>query len=102
MRASRRIRIPRRRWPAASLAALGLVGLVGTAGATHLASDTQGHTTLEQTLVPSGDPAAGYTDLTLGPGESSYVLRDEAENPAIPDALSGRETRRTSLAYFTS
>ena len=83
--------------------AVTLVGLTAAATATaeHLANDTQGHTTFEQTLVPVGDPEAGYTNLTLGEGEDEYIVRDATEHPDIPAAQSGRESRRTSLTYFS-
>ncbi len=90
-----------RRWKAAAVGALALAGLAGPAGASHLANDTQSHTTLEQILEPITDPEAGYTNLQLAPGEGGYVVRDDVENPEIPNALSGRETRRASLTYFS-
>jgi len=75
--------------------------LAAPAAADHVANDTQSHTTFEQTLVPAESPPEGYTNLTLGPGESSYVVRDRTENEAIPSAQPGREQRRVSLAYFS-
>jgi metallophosphoesterase (TIGR03767 family) len=76
------------------LAALGgalacLVALTATALA---ASDTIGHTTVEQRIVPTGDGT--FKTLELGPGEDYTVRQDLAA------AQSGRETRRASLAYF--
>src|SRR5688572_30177372 len=68
------------------------------AQASHLFSDTAGHSTLEQTIV--GDGSSGYQNTQLGPGESPHVVRDAGENPAWPAAQSGREDRRESLAYF--
>jgi hypothetical protein len=81
---------------------LALVAVTGTATAAHLANDTEGHTSVEQTLVPIGDPEAGYTNLKLGPGEP-YVVRDgvREKNPDIPTAQDGRDRRRVSLAYVS-
>ena len=85
-----------------ALAATVFATLAASATAMHLAIDTEGHTTVEQTLVPTEDPVEGYTNLTLGPGEP-YVVRDgTAEgNAEIPDAQDGREERRDSLAYVS-
>ena len=83
------------------VALLVLALLAAYAGASHQAIPTQGHTTVEKTIVAISDPNAGYTDLAAtGPGEP-YILRDVGEDPAIPAAQSGRQTRRTSLAYFS-
>jgi hypothetical protein len=77
--------------------------LVATAStqASHLFSDTAGHTTLEQ-VVTGPDPNLGYANLTTALVGGSYLVRDGASesNPAIPNAESGRDDRRTSLAYF--
>jgi len=89
-----------RRWWLAGVASVALVALAGSAGAEHLANDTERHTTFDRTLVPAENPPEGYTNLTLGPGESNYVVRDRSEDQAIPRAQPGREERRTSLAYF--
>jgi hypothetical protein len=84
------------------IAAFFLVALTTTAAATHTETDTLGHTTVEQKVVPASDPEQGYTNLTLGPGEP-YVVRDGSseDNPAIPAAQAGREGRRVSLAYVS-
>jgi len=101
MRGSSRFSDVPRRWKAAAVGALALAALAGPAGASHLANDTQAHTTLDQTLEPITDPKDGYTNLQLAPGEGGYVLRDDVENPEIPNALTGRESRRASLTYFS-
>ena len=100
MRGSSRFSDVPRRWKAAAVGALALAALAGPAGASHFANDTQAHTTVDQTLEPITDPKDGYTNLQLAQGEG-YVLRDDVENPEIPNALTGRETRRASLAYFS-
>ena len=79
---------------ALALAALALAAAGGTAGAAHLASDTDGHTTVEQTLVPSG--TGKYKTLVPGAGEP-YVVRPGVN--ARPQT--GRHTRRKSLAYVS-
>ena len=101
MRGSSRFSDVPRRWKAAAVGALALAALAGPAGASHLANDTQAHTTLDQTLEPITDPKDGYTNLQLAPGEGGYMLRDDVENPEIPNALTGRESRRASLTYFS-
>jgi hypothetical protein len=59
------------------------------------ANNPLGHTTLEQQVVPvNNDP--GYRQLTLGAGSGPRVEREEGIGVKQP----GRETRRTSLAYF--
>jgi len=90
------------RWRAALLGAASLAGLVATASATHTPLGLEGHTTVEHTLVPAADPAQGYTNLTIGPGEP-YVVRDGPRegNTNIPTAQSGRAGRRSSLAYIS-
>jgi hypothetical protein len=70
--------------------------------ASHLLfSDTAGHTTLEQ-IVTGPDPNLGYANLTTQLVSGSHLVRDgvSESNPAIPNAQSGRDNRRTSLAYF--
>ena len=57
-------------------------------------TDTLGRSTLEQTIAPAGDRAAGFTRLKAGPGEP-YVTREE-----LAKAQAGRETRRRSLLHF--
>ena len=64
--------------------------------------DTLGISTLVQRIFPSG--GAGYNTLTTGAGEA-YTVRDGSTdngNPltALGTANAGRETKRTSLAYF--
>jgi Ca2+-binding RTX toxin-like protein len=89
-----------RRTPA--IAAAFLIALSTTATATHSGTDTLGHTTVEQRVVPAADPQQGYTNLTVGPGEP-YVVRDGSSegNAAIPEAQDGRKGRRVSLAYVS-
>jgi uncharacterized repeat protein (TIGR01451 family) len=77
------------------VAIVAVIGAAGTATATHFAIDTQGHTTVEQTIVPV-DPAAGYTQLKTGPGEP-YVIRETETVKALAD----RDKRRVSLAYMS-
>ena len=69
--------------------------------ASHLFSDTAGHTTLEQ-VVTGPDPDLGYANLTTALVSGSHLVRDgvSESNPAIPNAQAGRDSRRTSLAYF--
>lgn len=90
--------------------ALGLVLLaaVATSQATHLSTDTEGHTTVDQTIcaqdpatsgcLPSSarDPSA-YYNLRLGPADP-YATREL--DPSAPAAVSGRAQRRRSLMYF--
>jgi hypothetical protein len=82
-----------------------LLAGVATSQATHLGTDTEGHTTVEQTICGK-DPAtsgclptsardqSAYYNLRLGPGQP-YVAREL--DPSAPVALSGREQRRLSL-----
>jgi metallophosphoesterase (TIGR03767 family) len=64
----------------------------GAAAAVAAVSDTEGKTTLEQRIVPTGSGA--YRFLQLGAGEPYTVRQD------LASAQSGRDTRRTSLVYF--
>ncbi len=72
-----------------------LVALVIAGGATaDTPPDTLGLSTIDQTLVPTGD-LADYNDLAAtGEGEG-YVVREE-----LAAAEAARETRRNSLLYF--
>ena len=63
------------------------------APAASAASDTEGKTTVQQTIRGANGP--GYDALGLGPG-LSYVVRGQAGAAA----QSGREQRRRSLLYF--
>src|SRR4051812_13554817 len=63
------------------------------APAASAASDTEGKTTIQQTI--RGANGTGYRALGLGPG-LSYVVRGQAGTAA----QSGREQRRRSLLYF--
>jgi metallophosphoesterase (TIGR03767 family) len=75
-------------------AAGGALACIVAVAATALgASDTIGRTTVDQRIVPGGTSGAIKT-LQLGPGEGYDVRQDLAA------AQSGRDTRRTSLAYF--
>src|SRR6478752_7493588 len=88
--------------------AVALLASVGTSQATHLGTDTEGHTTAEQTICGQ-DPAtsdclptsardkAAYYNLRLGPGQP-YLTREL--DPSAPVALTGRSQRRQSLLYF--
>jgi 3',5'-cyclic AMP phosphodiesterase CpdA len=93
----------RRRGPALAAALIGVLATAGTAFASHLAIDTEGHTTLDQILSPTNDPEAGYTTLQVEDVDENYLVRDGASegSNAIPDAQSGREQRRRSLTYFS-
>jgi hypothetical protein len=77
--------------------------LVATAStqASHLFSDLAGHTTLER-VVTGPNPDLGYANLTSTLVNNSYMVRDgvSESNASIPNALAGRQSRRTSLAYF--
>ena len=78
-----------------------LLTVVASSQATHLFSDLAGHTTLERGVV-AGNPATSYQELSSQAASGSYVVRDGAaeSNPGIPNAQSGREQRRRSMAYF--
>ncbi len=78
-----------------------LLVLAGVSQASHLLSDTDGHSTLEQVLI-GPNPAGGYATLHVEQGTGGHLVRDGASesNGAIPNAQSGREDRRRSLAYF--
>ena len=91
-------RITGRRIRLAGMAAAATIVLLFAA---HLAglslaatSDTLGRTTVQQRIVPA-DPGSDFSTLTLGPGEP-YVVREDGVGRARP----GRDSRRTSLAYF--
>jgi uncharacterized repeat protein (TIGR01451 family) len=80
----------------AILVAAVVLGLgVGSAEATHLAVDTEGHTTLDQ-ILSATNPGASFKTLSVEDVAENYVVRD-------PDrvAQAGRENRRRSLAYFS-
>jgi metallophosphoesterase (TIGR03767 family) len=76
---------------AVTLAVL-ILSLVMVAAGTAAVSDTEGQTTLEQRLVPTG--AGSYRFLQLGAGEP-YTVREE-----LAGANPSRAETRTSLAYF--
>lgn len=57
------------------------------------AADPLGQSTTEERIVPDG--AAGFDQLMTGPGEP-YMVREAGFGAAQP----GRESRRTSIAYF--
>jgi hypothetical protein len=78
------------------------LAVAGTSQASHLFSDTAGHTTLEQKITGS-NPEDGYSTLHLEQTNSSRLVRDGASenNAAIPNAQAGRDQRRRSLAYFS-
>lgn len=64
-----------------------LVGAPATAAAAN--------STLDQTITGSNPPAAGYSQLTTGPGEA-HTVRQDLGATASP----GRAAVRESLAYF--
>jgi len=74
----------------ASVAALVVVLFASVAGA---ATDPLGLTTVDQRIVPDGE--TGFDQLEVGPGEP-YVVREDG----FGAAQSGREGRRSELAYF--
>jgi hypothetical protein len=94
--------------PPLALAALALIA-VGSSRATHLGTDTEGHTTVDQTIC-GADPATqgclatsardrqAYYNLRLGPGEP---YRTRELYPSAPIAQSGRAQQRRSLLYFS-
>ena len=85
--------------------ALAVCLVLGTVAAVAQAAtgDTLGISTLTQRILPNGSP--GYDTLTTGPGEN-YTVRDGSTDGATTGlaplgvANAGRETKRTSLAYF--
>jgi hypothetical protein len=85
-----------------------LVGAVTVSWATHLSSDVEGHTTVDETICGKDAatsnclPAGGrnntaYYNLKTAPGEA-YGTR-ELSAPAV--AQPGRSQRRTSMVYFS-
>ncbi len=74
-----------------AIAALVVFLAMATAAAAAV-SDTEGQSTLEQRVVPTG--AGSYRFLQLGAGEP-YTVRQELAN-----AAAGRDEKRTSLVYF--
>src|SRR5688500_6141785 len=86
-------RTRRRNVVAAGFAVVALLATAAVASATHLFSDVAGHTTLER-VITGADPANGYATLSSQSAGGSYVVRDSAENAAIPSAQAGRENRR--------
>jgi hypothetical protein len=70
------------------------LAVVAASQASHLFSDTAGHTTTEQ-LVKGGDPDLGYSNLQVQQPGESYMVRDPAGV-----AQAGRDGRRRSLAYM--
>ena len=71
-----------------------LLAVAGAATATHLAVDTERHTTLQQILTGTGP--AGYQTLAVQQVDEDYLVRD-------PGGVGqpGRAQRRRSLAYFS-
>jgi hypothetical protein len=87
----------------AVIAALAVLLLgVGSAAATHLFSNTAGHTTEEQLVADDNGTNNGYDTLaTKTPGQSRIVRDGASESDtSFPNAQSGRDTRRQSLSYF--
>jgi hypothetical protein len=92
-----------------ALAVLVLLGAVGSSQATHLGTDTEGHTTIDQTIC-GRDPATqgcldtsardnqAYYNLRLGPADP---YRTRELYPSAPIAQSGRAQQRRSLLYFS-
>jgi metallophosphoesterase (TIGR03767 family) len=74
------------------IAAVAALAVIGVARALAQDADTLAKTTVQQRIVPNAD--AGFRELALGPGEG-YTVRQE-----LSSAQAGRESRRTSLAYF--
>ncbi len=81
---------------AAAIAALVLpLAVVAASQASHLFSDTAGHTTTEQVLTGAFNPSLGYSNLNVEQPGESYTVRDPAGI-----AQAGRDQRRRSLAYM--
>jgi len=107
-----RARSRRRRWLVPVGGLVVLLGVVGAATATHLAIDTEHHTTLDQILTcanpfpnppPPQDPCSpksGYKTLRVEDVDDNYIVRDPA-NVLHGNLNDGRERRRRSLAYFS-
>jgi uncharacterized repeat protein (TIGR01451 family) len=72
-----------------------LLASIGTAAASHLATDTEDHTTLEQ-ILRGGDRSQGYATLAVEQVSDEYIVRDP-----MGIAQTGREQRRRSAAYFS-
>ncbi len=68
------------------------LALIGVAHSLAANEDTLAKTTVQQRIVPNAD--SGFRELSLGSGEG-YTVREE-----LGSAQAGRESRRTSLAYF--
>jgi hypothetical protein len=73
-------------------AAVTALAVIGVSRALAATADTFAKTTVQQRIVPNAD--AGFRELSLGSGEG-YTVRQE-----LGSAQAGRESRRTSLAYF--
>jgi len=71
----------------------GAIALALCVGSAAIAADPLGQTTVQQRIVPQG--GEGFDHLTTGPGEP-YAVREGG----FGAPQSGREGRRTSLAYF--
>jgi 3',5'-cyclic AMP phosphodiesterase CpdA len=72
-----------------------LFGLAVAAGpALGQSDDPQGKTTVQKRILPNQN--AGFRFLTLTNNGENYTVREEG----VGTAQAGRETRRTSLAYF--
>ena len=76
----------------AAAAVVAALGVIAVAHALAANEDTIAKTTVQQRIVPNAD--AGFRELSLGSGEG-YTVRQE-----LGSAQAGRESRRTSLAYF--
>src|SRR4051812_46938330 len=76
----------------AAVAAIAALAVLGVAQALAANEDTAARTTVQQRIVPNAD--ADFRELHLGPGEG-YTVRQE-----LGTAQPGRESKRTSLAYF--
>ena len=76
--------------------------LIATASqASHLFSDTAGHTTVEQTVGDNNGTDDGYDTLATKVGQNR-VVRDGASegDTSFPNAQGGRDARRQSISYF--
>ena len=93
-RTSARHGVTARRSATALVVLLALATGTTAANADFPDSDTLGHSTLEQRVLPNSD--AGFRELALGPGEPGYTVREDD----VGVAQAGRDTRRTSLVYF--
>ena len=76
-------RLQGRFWLIALVAALPLA-IAGVSQASHLFSDTAGHTTLEQKVTGS-NPQDGYSNLHVEPPNTSYLVQGRRRREQLRD-----------------